>query len=153
MSQQQHETPLVAGLSPASPGILGVSRPAVKRRKGLPRADGDRLREKVAYAGQRTFLQAVVRVRSPLLPVEEACVDELPEMVAHSRLLHAEDGLEVANADGFVTGPQQAVEDLEAMTIGERLEEALELGRLVRGQRGSRDRSAALDQRKVSHDN
>ena len=100
----------------------------------------DRLGEEPADAVERTLLQAVERVGPSLLPLEQACVDELLEMVADGRLFHTEDGLEVADADGVLAGLEQAVEDLQAVPVGERLEEPLEPGGVVRGQRRDRDR-------------
>ena len=67
-------------------------------------------------------------------------------MVADRGLLEAEQVLEVADADGLAVGGEQAVEDLHAVAVGERLEDPLELARLVVGERGAGQRCAALDE-------
>lgn len=51
-------------------------------------------------------------------------------MVGGGRLLQAERRLEVADADLALAGPHEAVEDLDAVPVGESLEGALEIGRL-----------------------
>ena len=72
-------------------------------------------------------------------------------MVADRRLLEREQVLEVAHADGLAAGLEQAVEDLHAVAVGERLEHALELARLVLGEAGLGERGAALDERERGH--
>ena len=47
-------------------------------------------------------------------------------MVAHGRLLEAEQVLEVADADGLAPGLEQPVEDPHAVAVRQRLEHALE---------------------------
>jgi hypothetical protein len=73
-------------------------------------------------------------------------------VVADRRLLEAEQVLEVADADRLAAGAQQAVEDPDAVPVRERLEHALELGRLVVGQLRLGERGAALHEGERRHE-
>src|SRR5918994_7760017 len=86
-----------------------------------------RLCEKTADAFERARPQAVVRVRPPLLAFEQAGLHELLQMVTDRRLLDAVQRLEIADAHRLSVGLDQAVEDLQPVSVGERLEELLEL--------------------------
>ena len=72
-------------------------------------------------------------------------------MVADRGLLEREQVFEVADADRLAAGLEQAVEDLDAVAVGERLEHPLELAGLVLGQAGLGDRGAALHERESGH--
>ena len=66
-------------------------------------------------------------------------------MVAGRGLLEAEHVLEVADADRFAARGEQAVEDLDPVTVGECLEHALELVGFVIAEVRRSERCAALD--------
>jgi hypothetical protein len=110
------------------------------------------LSKKIAHPLERAGVQAVVRVRAALLAREESGVDELLQVVAHRRLLDPEKRLELTHTDGLAVSSKEAVEDLEAMAVGQRLEQTLELGRFGRRKRRAGDRRTALDQWKLFHE-
>ena len=104
--------------------------------------------EKRANALKSPRGEREVGIRAPLLALHDAGVEQLLDVVADRGLLEAEEVLEVADANGLAAGGEQAVEDLHAVAVGERLEDPLELARLVLGEGGAGERGAALDEGK-----
>jgi hypothetical protein len=72
-------------------------------------------------------------------------------VVARERLLEAEPRLEVAHADLAAARGHQHVEHLHPVAVAERLEDAFEVDRLVVGERRTRERRAALQNRELLH--
>src|SRR5919201_1699434 len=97
---------------------------ASRRAPGLPsRSDcHTRLGKERTHAFERSGLEAVVRECPTLLAVEQPSLDELLQVVAHRRLRDTEQGLDLAHTDRLPARLQQAVEDLQPMPVGERLE-------------------------------
>src|SRR4051812_35293664 len=90
--------------------------------------------------------QAKVGEAAAPLTLEQPRLGEQLEVVGHGGLLQAERLGEVADADRLATRPREHVEDLDAVAVGERLEERLELDRLRIREGRPRDRRAAGDE-------
>ena len=96
---------------------------------------------------ERARGEAEVGVGAALLALDDAGVQQLLEVIADGGLLEIEHRLEVAHADRVAVRREQAVEDLHAVAVGERLEDGLELLGLGIGERRLRERGTALDKR------
>jgi thioredoxin reductase len=92
-----------------------------------------------------------VREGAALLALDDPGVEQLLEVVADRGLLERQQVLEVAHADCLAAGLEEPVEDLHAMAVGERLEDAFELGRLVVAQARLGERRATLDEGEGGH--
>ena len=78
-------------------------------------------------------------------------LDQLLEVMADRALGEAQQRLDLTHADGLTVGPQEQVDDLQPVPIGERLEHGLQLRRplVVEGRSG--ERGAAVDHGEVTH--
>src|SRR6478735_8779821 len=93
-------------------------------------------RDDSAESVERAVGEAEVREAAALLALEEPGIGEQLEVVGDRRLLEAERLGEVADADRLAPCLREHVEDLDAVAVGERLEE-----------RRAGDRCAAGDER------
>jgi hypothetical protein len=109
------------------------------------------LAQQRADALERPGRDREVGERPALLALDDARLEQLLEVVADRRLLERKQVFEVADAHGLAPGLEQAVEDLDAVAVGERLEHALELAGLVLGQARLGERGAALDEGESAH--
>src|SRR5215207_2212750 len=118
-------------------------RDSTRRGRGL--CGEQRLLEQRSHTLQRAGTQAEVGVRAALLTVDDSRVEELLEVVADRRLLELEQRFEITDADRLAARGHEAVEDLDAVTVRQRLEDLLQLRRVLLGQRRLSKRRTALD--------
>jgi hypothetical protein len=100
---------------------------------------------------ERARREAEVGERAALLTLDDAGVEQLLEVVADRRLLERQQVFEVAHADRVPAGGQEAVEDLHAVAVGERLEHALKFEHLLLAQARSSERGTALNHGERRH--
>src|SRR4051812_19369842 len=112
-----------ANVPNTSAASLPVSSVCTLARFGKASGSRDDVTEVVERAGRKS----VVREAPAPLALEQPGIVEQLEVVRDGGLLEPERLGEVAHADRLAAGPRKDVEDLDAVAVGERLEERLEL--------------------------
>src|SRR4051812_42423614 len=134
-----------------TPRPSAATRRRSSGRSAAISAAGGCRREDPAHCVKGARSECEVAAGAARLAFDQADLEQDLQVVADGALGQTEEGLELTDADGLAVGPQEHVDDAQAVAVGQRLQHRLQLRGFRFAERAAGERGAAVDHREVRH--